>query len=228
MDFRVKVIIPYTEVWHESTGNMPSHVIWNMVGAKVDYVITNVDRVGDCALASRRMALGFKRNRFMSDRRGHKPGEILDCNIMLVGPKMMIAECNGFDLRLSQRDVSYTAVLDLRKEYKPGQEEKARLTKFDEENSSIAVSIKETNPNPFDGADQRHHVGCSRTAVITGKYGGGVFCRLSDDTNVLCNYSPGYFDEEFYIGEEVIITIRYFDFGKKQIFGRIRSKLNKF
>ena len=85
MDFRVKVIIPAPEIWYNADVPMPEYVVRRMVGAKVDYVITNVDREGECAIASRRMALGYARNRFFRDRQKNEAGRILQCNVLVVG-----------------------------------------------------------------------------------------------------------------------------------------------
>ena len=224
MDYRVKIIIPQTEVWHEDGEQYPDYTIRNMVGAKIDYVITNVDREGECALASRKLALGFKRSRFLTDRRAHAEGELLDCNLLVVGPKRMIVECHGFDLTLSQRDVSYTAIADLRQEFSPGQELAAKLKKFDPASGNIAISIKEVNPNPFIGADLRHPAGCTRQAIVSGSYAGGVFCRLADDTNCLCNYAPGNTGERLNIGDRALIRITKYDYAKRLIYGKVLGK----
>ena len=225
MDFRVKVIIPETEIWYETDAGYPDYVIRKMVGAKVDYVITNVDRAGECAIASRRMALGYSRNRFFRDRFKNEVGELLTCNLLVVGPKRVILECNGFDFALSNRDLSYTAYNDLRQIYHPGQELPGKLMESDQKAGKIAIPIKEVNPNPFDGADMRHPKGCTRQATISGTYAGGVFCRLSDDTTCLCLYSPGLFSEELFISDRVLLTITRFDYEKKQIYGRILTKI---
>ncbi|MDL2288474.1 hypothetical protein LJC32_03725 [Oscillospiraceae bacterium OttesenSCG-928-F05] len=220
MDFRVKIIIPESEIWHGSSEQYPSYVVRNMIGANIDYVITQIDREAECAVASRRTALGFKRNRFIRDRRRHV-GEIVKAGILCVGPKRLIAECGGYDMTLTQRDISYTAIADLRPEYRPGQELDAKITQLDVGAEEVSISIKEVNPNPFDGAEDRHPIGCSRKAVISGSYKGGVFCRLSDGTTVLCSYKPGYFDDEFYIGDSVLIRISEFNFTRKQVYGKI-------
>ena len=225
IDFRVKVIVPQTEIWHDTETNIPDYVIKRMVGAKIDYIITNVDRPGDCAIASRRMALGYARNHFFRDSRRTEPGQIQTCNVLVVGPSRIIAECNGFDLQLRNRDLSYTAIADLRTEYRPGQELKAKLINTDKMAETMEVSIKEVNPNPFIGADRRHPVGSTRQAVISGSYAGGLFCRLSDDTTCLCLYSPSYFSEEFYNGDSVLIAITQYDYNKMLIYGRIVSKM---
>ncbi len=224
MEFRAKVIIPETEIWFNPDAQVPDYLIHQMVGAKVDYVITNVDREGECAIASRRAAMGYYRNRFFRDSR-NKAGKMLHCNLLVVGPKRTIAECCGFDLSLSNRDLSYTAILDLRNEYYPGQELLCKLLASDKEAEKIEVSVKEVNPNPFVGADQRHPMRSRRQAIISGSYAGGLFCRLSDDTTILCLYSPGQSDEEFYLGDKVLMMITRFDYEKKQIFGKIVTKL---
>lgn len=225
MNFRVKIIIPQSEIWYGEESAPPEYVIKSMMGAKIDYVVTNVDRVGECAIASRRMALGYVRNHFFKDRQKNELGKILKCNVLAVGPSRIIAECNGFDLEMGKRDLSYTAIADLRTGYRPGQELNARLLKSDQKNGIIEVSVKAVNPNPFDGADKRHPVGSQRQAVISGTYAGGVFCTLSDNTNILCIYSPGYFEENFYIGDSVRIVITQFDYKNKLVYGRIWSKM---
>jgi ribosomal protein S1 len=121
--------------------------------------------------------------------------------------------------------LSYTAVADLRTEYKSGQELKAKLIKADQDAGVLDVSVKEVNPNPFYGADRRHPVGSTRQAVVSGTYAGGVFCRMQDDTTCLCLYSPNYFSDELYIEDTVLIVITQYDYAKKQIYGRLLSRL---
>lgn len=225
MDYRVKVIIPQTDVWHDPEKELPNFVIKRMVGAKIDYVITDVDRLGECAIASRRLALNIKRNQFFKDSRKNEPGNLLDCYVLVVGPSRLIAECNGFDLHIRNRDLSYTAVVDLRKEYRPGQEIKAKLIRALRDAGKIEVAVKEVNPNPFDGAESRHPIGSSRIAVISGTYAGGVFCTLPDDTTCMCLYSPAYFEEEFFHGDSVVILISQYDYERKMIYGKIRQKI---
>jgi|GEM_PF-918814 len=186
-------------------------------------VVTHVDRNGECAVASRRLALGFKRNRFYRDRQ-NTAGRILSCQLLVVGPKRVLAECNGFDISINNRNLSYTAIADLREEYRTGQELPVKLIRCNPQDGTLEVSAKAVNPNPFDGADRRHPVNCTRKAVVSGSYAGGLFCRLADDTNCLCRYSPAYFDTEFFIGDTVLISVTKFDFAKKRMYGRILSR----
>ena len=63
-----------------------------------------------------------------------------------------------------------------------------------------------------------------RQAVISGKYGGGVFCTLSDETVCLCHYSTLHSDLDFHVGDTVILAIKQFDYERSLIYGRILSK----
>lgn len=220
ISYRIKVIIPETEIWAAGE-ERPSHIVRGMVGAKVDYVIMNVDREGECAIASRKMAM-TKRRRYFTDGHERHLGELVKCEVLLVGAKRLLMSFSGFDVSASQRELSYTSIPDLRREYRSGQELTARFIDWQE--GKPVLSVKEVNPNPFDGAEQRHPVGSRRRAVICGKYAGGIFCTLDDNLTCMCLYSSNHFDTEFYVDDTVIIYITRYDYDRKQIYGRIVSK----
>ena len=67
IDHRAKVLIPETEMWMPGT-ERPPHVMRNMAGGALDYVIMEIDREGECAIGSRRAALAAKRHFFSKTR----------------------------------------------------------------------------------------------------------------------------------------------------------------
>ena len=71
--YRVKVLIPDNEVWYDGNSR-PPHVMRSMTGAVIDYVITDIDREGECCLASRRKALEIRRREFkrIPNKKGKK------------------------------------------------------------------------------------------------------------------------------------------------------------
>ena len=221
IDYRVKVLIPESEIWIPDD-ERPQFVMRNMVGSTIDYVILDVDREGNCAIGSRRMALTLKRYFFARDK--HQEDEKITCKVVSVGPKMCTVECNGYDIILTQRDLTYAAVPDLREKYRPGMEMSCLLKKYDKDAGELIISVKDTLPNPFDGAEDRHPIGSMRQAVIGGKYRGGVFCNLTDGTVCHCLYSSRHTDSDFRNGDTVLVSIRAFDYKKKQMFGRILTK----
>ena len=222
--YRVKILIPENTVWVDGE-ERATFLMRGMIGATVDYVITNVDREGECCLASRAMASVKRRRAFHGNPRTiPKPGDIVKATMLVVGSKRCLLTCGGYDVPLRTRDMSYTPILDMREMYRPGQEYSAKYLGYDAENQRIGLSVKLATPNPFIGAEHRHPVGRRRQAVISGKYGGGVFCALPDGTMVLCLYSNDHLDSDFLLGDSVIVHIVQYDFKKQFIYGRIVSK----
>jgi len=223
ISYRVKVLIPETEMWMPGE-ERPVHVLRNLSGAEIDYVILDVDRQGGVAIASRRMAAMIQRHAFDTARNGHEPGERLTCRVLTVGPSRCLVECGGRDITLRYQDMSYSSYSDLRKKYRPGEPLDCILKSFDRASGRLVISVKEASPNPFEGAIIRHPLGCRRQAVISGKYGGGVFCTMPDGTTCLCLYTAQHTDRDFREGDTVIVVIVKFDYERSLIYGRILSK----
>ncbi|MCI8539822.1 MAG: hypothetical protein HFF18_14390 [Oscillospiraceae bacterium] len=221
--YRVKILIPETEMWTPGR-ERPSHVLRNMTNAEIDYVILDVDREGGVAIASRRLGMAARQHFFDSARSRHEPGERLTCNVLAVGPSQCLVECGGRDISLRYQDMSYSSYSDLRENYHPGETLNCVLKDYDRARDQFLISVKEAYPNPFDGVPARHPLGSRRQAVISGKYGGGVFCTMPDGTTCLCLYAPQHSDREFQKGDTVILAINKYDYERCLVYGRILAK----
>lgn len=220
--YRVKILIPEEEIWFDDSTKRPAHVLRSMPRSEVDFIITYIDREGDWCLASRRQAMLIKQRALI--RRGIREGDKVQARILAVGKTHLLAEYGGYDMTLSQRDLSYAMIADLRELYHPGDSRTAVIKGYDEQKNRLTISVKEAEPHPFDGADQRHPVGCRRASAITGKYAGGVFCKLEQNLDCLCTYSAQQYDNNFDIGDEVIVVVTKYNYPKKQIYGKIVAK----
>ena len=221
--YRVRIVIPEAEMWEEGD-ERPDYVLQNMVGAKIDFIIIKVEREAGFAIGSRRLASRSQRYFFAHREDLHSIGARVKCQLMAVGPRRCLAECYGHDIDLTQREISYTAIPDLRNKYHAGVELDCIVKVYDPEKDELVISIKEIETNPFLGAELRHPVGCRRLAVISGKYGGGVFCNLPDGVVCMCNYSYQHEDSDFMVGENVMLVVQRYDHEKLQVFGKIMSK----
>lgn len=221
--FRVRILIPAAEMWIEGE-DRPNFVLRNMLGAKIDFVVIHIDREGEVAIASRRAALRMRRYYFSTQPHLCTVGSRTKCNFLAVGPRRCLVECHGHDIDLTQREISYTAIPDLRDVYHPGQEADCIVTSYAKDEQSLKVSIKEVTPNPFNDAEIRHPVGSLRQATIAGKYAGGVFCNLPDGAVVVCSYAFQYDDADFSVGDTVLVSVRIYDHERKQILGKIVAK----
>lgn len=221
--YRVRIMIPESEMWAAGE-ERPTFVFRNIRDVFVDFVIIQVDRPGNMAIASRRMALPSRRYYFSTHPELNRPGSRIQCNVLSVGFRRCTVCCYGYDLSLVQRDLSYEAIPNLKEKYHAGETLDCIVKEYDSRKNHLVISVKETEPNPFDGADLRHPEGCRRSAVIAGKYAGGVFCSLPDGVTVMCNYAFHYADSEFDIGDRVILIIQRHNMEKKQVYGKIVAK----
>ena len=222
ISYRVKILIPENEIWFDPSEHRPPHVLRSMAGAVTDYVITGIDRENECCTASRRRALQIRRRAFL--RLAPKPGRRVECLVTAVGQHKMLCNCGGFDVTLDAKDVSYAMINDLREHFRTGDTKEAVVKSYDPESGTLRISVKEAQPHPFDGAEARHPLHSRRASVITGKYSGGVFCRLEDNLDCLCSYSPEQYDEDFRIGDRVIIAVTKYSYLKKLVYGKILAK----
>lgn len=222
ISYRVKVLIPEQQVWFDEKTSRPEHVLRSMTGAIIDYVITGIDRENDCCTASRRSAMYVRRKAFT--KLAPRVGKKFPINIIAVGAARLLANCGGYDVTLSQRDLSYGMLGDLRDKYHPGDKLMAVLKEYDEENQAISVSVKGAEPHPFEGVEIRHPLNSRRASTISGKYKGGVFCKLEENLDCLCTYSQYQSDEDFRVGDQVIVVITKYDYPRKLVYGKIVAK----
>ena len=221
---RVRILIPETEMW-QAGEERPRFVMRNISNASIDFVIIKVDRENGLAFGSRRMALPSRRYFFSIQPDMNRSGSRISCDVLAVGPRRCLVSCNGYDIDLTQRDLCYAAVADLREEYHSGDTLECIVKEYDHRRNHLVISVKETESNPFDGAEFRHPEGARRCATIAGKYAGGVFCNLSDGITIMCNYAFHYDDSAFRSGDRVLLIIQRYDMEKKQIYGKIVAKV---
>lgn len=119
--YRVRIVIPASEMW-ESGNERPDYVLQNMVGASIDLVIIKVEREAGFAIGSRRLASRSQRYFFAHREDLHRIGSRVKCRMLAVGPRRCLVDCYGHDLDLTQREMRYAAIPDLRDEYHPGME----------------------------------------------------------------------------------------------------------
>ena len=218
--YRIKIIIPEEEIWYDK--KMPTHVLRSMIGAEIDFVITDIDREGDCCMASRRIALDIRRRAVK--RMKVKEGRRMPVDILAVGNNKLLASMSGYDITLTQKELSYAMIPDLKERYHAGNKLMSVITAYNEKKDIVTISVKDAEPHPFIGADARHPLNSRRASYITGKYKGGVFCQLEDNLDCLCTYSQNQYDEDFAIGDQVIVVITKFNYTNKQVYGKIVAK----
>lgn len=221
VEYRVKVLIPEMLVWSGDTANA-RYVLGGMVGATVDYIVNAVDREADCVVASRAAAAEQQRWHALHILRV-KAGDIAPCTVLAVGANRLTATMHGYDVTLSQAGLSHSFLGDLRESYHPGQALQAKV--LDISPDTLSLSVRDAMPDPYIGAEMRHPVGCTRMATITGKYAGGIFAHLPDGCTVICKYAQQFSDDQFQMGDRVVVQIQQFRDERRWLRGKIRARL---
>lgn len=221
--FRVPILIPETEMWARGE-ERPRYVLRNLGDADIDFVITDVDRERNFVVASRRLALAARRYYFSNQPALNRIGSRVKCSVLTVSLRRLLVTCYGYDVGLTQRELDYTAIPDLTEKFHRGDTFDCIVKEYDSRANHLVLSAKELKSNPYDGADFRHPLGCSRQAMISSKYAGGVFCNLVDGVTVMCNYSFQFEDGDFDMGDRVTVVIQRYDDEKKQVYGKIVAK----
>lgn len=222
ISYRIKIIIPETEMFLNPLFN-GKFVYHTLCGSQLDYIVTHIDREGGFAVASRKKAL--EKLQWVTNRRSLE-NRIVNTNVISVGKSSCVINYRGYDVILHQRDISYITISDLREILHSGEQRMAKVKEFSPDDGILKLSIKETMPHPFDGVEIRHPIGAMRIATVVGKYGGGVFCRLYDNsTDVLCSYNTMHYDGDFQIGDRVEIVIRKLNREKRLVYGKMIRKI---
>lgn len=222
ISYRIKIIIPETEMFLNPLFN-GKFVYHTLCGSQLDYIVTHIDREGGFAVASRKKAL--EKLQWVTNRRSLE-NRIVNTNVISVGKSSCVINYRGYDVILHQRDISYITINDLREILHSGEQRMAKVKEFSPDDGILKLSIKETMPHPFDGVEIRHPIGAMRIATVVGKYGGGVFCRLYDNsTDVLCSYNTMHYDGDFQIGDRVEIVIRKLNREKRLVYGKMIRKI---
>lgn len=220
MQYLVKVLIPAPLFWMDERTSVGSS---SAIGAEVEYVIIGIEREGECAAASRILALEQQRW-FFHNVKGVQPGDVVPVQILAVGPSRLTVTAYGYDVALGQAAISYNYLQDLRDLYHVGQVLSAKVMAIDE--NMLTLSMREVGPDPYESAEKRHPVGSNRIGIITNKYHGGVFCRLPDGCTVVCKYAMQFSDDQFHVGDHVLIQIRAFSDDRHWLRGKIRSRIS--
>ena len=221
--YRIKILIPENLMW-ENPERVPRSITKNLLGAKIDFIITDIDRENDICTASRIAASLIKRKQFFNSRPVPKAGKLVECRILAVGVKKILFEVCGFDLRLKRHEICYTAVDDFRSSYITGQTLPAVITNVSKKDNTLSVSVRDAKPHPYIGMRSRHPINCRRPSVITGKHKGFIFCRLEDDYDCTCTYTEFQQDVDFEIGDKVVIIVKKYHDATQRVFGVILSK----
>ena len=202
VDFKgIKIMIPATEMIPE--GKNDKKILRNMMGAEINFIVVEIDKVGEKAIASRIKAM--ERIKEINLKK-LEVGDKIYSKVIGVWKKYIRVECIGIDFVIKAQDLQYGFVDDVSKIYKINEQVKVLIKSIDLENNKIKISIKDLLEDPFKNIRKDFTEGGEYLASITGYADNGIFANIAQGVDTVCTL-PTWLDRPPLPGDKVIIKI---------------------
>lgn len=215
-----KILIPGKDA--SPSEDLPPTHIKGMLGAKIDYVITAIDRQNNLATGSRRQAMQLRHRELARC----KVGDRVKGNIIAVGISLLVVEAFGIEKILRARDIDWGQIPDVRNLYSVGDECWMVIKELDLADNNIRFSIKEADPDPYDRIEEKFMLNWIYTGKVTGIPEYGIYCNLSKGIDCLCPH-PGWTNMRLKIGDMVSVKIKHIDREKRHVRGLIDRLISR-
>lgn len=208
----VRILIPASELNHEQKNN--KLIVRNMIGSKVRFVVVEIEKEYEKAVASRVKALelikefNFKR---------YEVGDVIDVDIVEVHKKYIVIECLGVDISIKAKDLEFGFVEDATKLYKKNQKIKVLIKEIGSEGKDIKVSIKELLTDPFMDIRKNFVENGEYKARVTGYAENGLYTNIAQGVDSLTTL-PNNLDIPPLPGDEIVIKINKIIPEKRKIY----------
>lgn len=172
VDFKgIKILIPATEMIKD--GRNDKKILRNMMGAEVKFIVVEIDKISEKAVASRVKALS--RIQELNLKKLEANGKV-HAKVIGVWKKYIRVECVGIDFIVKAQDLQYGYVEDVSKLYKINQEIPVVIKEIDETNKNMKISIKDLLEDPFKNIRKDYTEKGEYLATITGYTENRHFC----------------------------------------------------
>ena len=157
-----------------------------MVGEKITAQVQEVDRRGKRVIVSGRRHLEAERER--ASRRiwaEVEVGQTLEGTIRNIMDFGVFVDLGGVDGFIHISDLSYSRVENPDEMVKIGQEVKVRVLKMDQERERISLGLKQVQPDPWDGVEDRIQAGDQLSGRVTRIADFGAFIEIEPGVEAL-------------------------------------------
>ena len=210
----IKILIPSSEI---KEGKIDKRQMRNMIGSEIRFIIVEVDKLTNKAVASRKMAL--EKIREIELKKYEKQDKVF-ARVISVFSKYIDIECLGVDIRLKPEDLEYGYIANLTKIYQVGDKIKVLIKEIDVDKGILKVSHKETKEDPYKIARKNYVEGGEYLGEITGYSDNGVFVNLEQGIDTMATL-PNWMEMPPIIGDKVVIKIKKIQEEKRKIYSSL-------
>lgn len=210
----IKVLIPAEEIRDKK---VDKKILRSMIGAELRFVIYQVDKLTNKAVASRKKAMEQIRR---IQLKKYSKGDKIFARIISVFPKFIDIECLGIDIRLKAEDLEYGYISNLGRLYQIGDKLKVVIKDIDYEKNTLKVSHKETKDDPYKIARINYVEGGEYLGIITGYSDNGVFVKLEQGIDTMATL-PNWMEMPPSPGDKVVVRIKRIQPEKRKIYSSL-------
>lgn len=210
----IKVLIPAEEIRDKK---VDKKILRSMIGAELRFVIYQVDKLTNKAVASRKKAMEQIRR---IQLKKYSKGDKIFARIISVFPKFIDIECLGVDIRLKAEDLEYGYISNLGRLYQIGDKLKVVIKDIDYEKNTLKVSHKETKDDPYKIARINYVEGGEYLGIITGYSDNGVFVKLEQGIDTMATL-PNWMEMPPSPGDKVVVRIKRIQPEKRKIYSSL-------
>jgi small subunit ribosomal protein S1 len=155
------------------------------IGQETPFIVIGIDSQNERFIASRKAALQRLASQAWPTL---KEGMIVPVTARRVYENSVIVEYSGIEAYLPIYEVSYGWVEEILDIIQPGDVFDVKIKELDAESERVVVSLKDTIPNPWPGAEKRYPKNGAYSGMVTGITRYGVFVSLEPGVNALCRH----------------------------------------
>lgn len=210
----IKVLIPAEEL---KNGKVDKKVLRNMIGSELRFVIIEIDKLTNKAVASRKKAMEMLKK---IQLKKYMAGDKVYSKVISVYPKFIEVECLGKDLKLKAEDLEYGYVANLANLYQVGDKIKTVIKAIDASNGTLTVSHKETKQDPYTLARVNYVESGEYLGIVSGYSDNGVFVKLEQGIDTMASL-PNWMETPPMPGDKVVVKVKKIQPEKRKIYSSL-------
>ncbi|RLB11585.1 MAG: 30S ribosomal protein S1, partial [Deltaproteobacteria bacterium] len=160
------------------------------IGTEHEFMVIKLDKYKKNIVLSRKAVLEQQKETMRKETMERlKEGAILEGKIKSITDYGLFVDLGGIDGLVHITDISWGRITNPINLYKPGDEVKVKVLKFDKEKDRISLGIKQLTPDPWTDAEKKYPIGAKVKAKVTGLKDYGAFVELEPGVEGLIHIS---------------------------------------
>lgn len=211
----IKVLIPSE---HLGISKVNKAMIRGMLGAEIDFIVTEVDTISNLTIASRKNAMLLRSEIELPKLHIN---DTVRVRIVAVGIKHIIVELYGKEVIIKAPELQHTYIVNCKDYYSTGEYLKVRIKQIDVSNNIFILSAKDFIENPYESIRKYITEGGEYTGKVIAfpKQNSGIIVQL-DNTNVTALVRvPAKFNNYPHYLDNVLVKISEIKEDRKLIYG---------